>query len=377
MIKNINNSLARLFPGRKRIMVTTLLILLSLLLSCCVPAVQKPTTSIIIAGASKGGVWNPLAKELARILPQYVPGITFSDQETLGSIDNLKLLVSGKAQLIFAHDYHVAKINQGLLPAVSTDKVPVRVVMGLYEQPLQIVIRKDSGITNLSDLRGKRVSTGVPGGCAEEMAGFVLTTMGIDIDKDIQREKMDVIPSATALKENKIDAFFWTGAIPTATIANLFTEIGSEVSLLSIDTSSAELIMKDNPGVYHTSMIQTGAYPGLDKDVETLAITAVIATMDTFPFDTLTKILAAIFDHRDELAGGWSGAPTLSPVKSLGELSDEAFDYLHPAATHFFLASVRNPESQKEMGEIWLGKCLEAGYEGSQCADQLLSSLRP
>ena len=355
-----------------------ILILLSmavLLLACT--AQPKTSSAIVIASASKGGVWNPLAKEMARILPQYVPGISFSDQETLGSLDNLKLLISGKVQMIFAHDYHVARINQGLLTSVSANKVPVKILMGLYDQPLQIVVRSDAGINSLADLKGKRVSTGVPGGCAEEMAGFVLTTLGMDIDKDIQRQKLDVIPSAAAIKDNQIDAFFWTGALPTATLTKLFTEAGSTVSLLSIDAASADLIMKNNPGVYHPSSIPAGGYPGLDKNVETLGITAVIASLDSFPAETVSQVLPAIFDHRQELAGVWGGAANLSPVQSSNMLSDEATGYLHPAAMSYFLRSLRTPEAQKEIGQVWISKCMEAGHEGSMCADALLEFLAP
>jgi hypothetical protein len=76
---------------------------------------QKPASAIINASASKGGVWNPLAKAMVNMLAQDIPGVTFADQETLGSLDNLKLLTAGKVQVVFAHDYHVARINQGLL----------------------------------------------------------------------------------------------------------------------------------------------------------------------------------------------------------------------------------------------------------------------
>ncbi len=351
--------------------------LIVFLFACSSQPESTSSSNIIIASASKGGVWNPLAKEMVRMLPQYISGVGFSDQETLGSLDNLKLLTDGKAQLIFAHDYHIAKINQGALPSISPDKKPVRILFGLYEQPLQIVVRSDAGINSLADLKGKRVSTGVTGGCAEEMAGFVMPVLGIDLDKDIQRQKLDVIPSAEALKNNQIDAFFWTGAVPTLTIANLFAESGTDVKLLQIDAASAEIIIKNNPGVYHRTVISAGAYPGLESPVETLGITAVIAAMDTFPDEMVSQLLTVIFEHRAELSAAWSGAETLSPVQSLSLLSDESIGYLHPAAASFFLKNTRTMESWKEIGQQWISTCMAAGYEGSQCADSLLDFLQP
>lgn len=324
----------------KNILHLISLIALTISMAACA---SETSDSIVLASASKGGVWNPLAKEMVLMLPQYIPGMSISDRETLGSLDNLKLLTGGTVQLIFAHDYHVTRINQGLLTSVTSDPQPVRILMGLYDQPLQIVVRSDAGINSLADLKGKRVSTGIPGGCAEEMAGFVLRSIGIDIDREIQRRKLDVIPSAEALQKNQIDAFFWTGAVPTATLSSLFEESVDEVRLLSIDPVSAEKIMKDNPGVYHPTVVGAQAYAGLETPVETLGITAVIAAMDTLPDGMVSQLLPAIFDHRAELTPAWAGAESLSPVNSVNLLSDDSLNYLHPAAAAYFLRSIRTP----------------------------------
>ena len=58
-------------------------------------------------------------------------------------------------------------------------------------------------------------------------------------------------------------------------------------------------------------------------------------------------------------------------------LSDEATGYLHPAAMSYFLRSLRTPDAQKEIGQVWISKCMEAGHEGSMCADALLEFLAP
>jgi len=95
--------------------------------------------------------------------------------------------------------------------------------MGFYEQPLHIATKEGTGIKSVTDLKGKRVSTGAPNSGTEEQADYVLKGLGIDWNKDMSREKLGAGESVAALKDGKIDAFFWSGAVPTSSIIDLAT----------------------------------------------------------------------------------------------------------------------------------------------------------
>ena len=299
------------------------------------PAAGKPISFSIATGGT-GGVWYPLGGAIGGVVTQYVPNAEATAESTTAAIDNLKLLTTDQVQMAFAYDYHVIWANQAKIPDVSAEAQPVRMVMGFYEQPLHIVTTAATGITSVEDLAGKRVSTGAPASGTEEQAGFVLSALGIDWDKDLTREKLGASESVAALKDGKIDAFFWSGAVPTSSIIDLSSTPGLKMVLLPISGATADKIMQANPGVFHKTKFAAGSYTGVDQDVDALAITAVLNAMESFPEDTVYQILDAIFSHKDELASVWKGAANLTPEKAVSQVSPDALNYLHPGAKRFF-----------------------------------------
>jgi hypothetical protein len=111
-------------------------------------------------------------------------------------------------------------------------KVNARTLMVLYPNRMQVVTVDGTGITKLSDLKGKRVSTGAPGSGVEVMALRVLEAVGIDAKKDIKQERLGAAESVNAIKDRKIDAFFWVGGVPTAALTDLAATPGTKIRLL-------------------------------------------------------------------------------------------------------------------------------------------------
>jgi len=297
------------------------------------PKAEKLSFSIVTGGT--GGVWYPLGGAIGGIIGKYVPNTEATSEATTAAIDNMKLLGAGKAGMSFAYDYHVVWSNEGKVPGISK-KQNIRLVMGFYEQPLHIVTKEGTGITNLLQLKGKRVSVGAPNSGTEEQADYVLKALGIDWNKDFKKEKLGASESVAALKDGKIDAFFWSGAVPTASIIDMATTPGAKMVLLPVGGEIAEKIFKANPGVFHKTVFQKGIYNGVDQDIEAIAITAVLQAMDTFPEDRIYQILKAIFDNKAELAAVWKGANALTPQRAVGQVTPESVKYLHPGAQKFF-----------------------------------------
>jgi TRAP transporter TAXI family solute receptor len=186
------------------------------------------------------------------------------------------------------------------------------------------------------DLKGKRVSVGAPNSGTEEQADYVLKGMGIDWNKDIRREKLGASESVAALKDGKIDAFFWSGAVPTSSIIDLANTPGLKMVLVPIAGDAAEKITKANPAVFHKTAFRKGGYSGVEADIPTLGITAVVTAMDSFPAERVYQILTAIFANTKDLSAVWKGALQLTPQLSIQQLTPEAVQYLHPGAQKFF-----------------------------------------
>jgi hypothetical protein len=297
------------------------------------PKQEKLSFSIVTGGT--GGVWYPLGGAIGGIIGKYVPNTEATSEATTAAIDNMKLLGAGKAGLAFAYDYHIGWANDGKVPGIPA-KHKIRLVMGFYEQPLHIVTTSATGIASVMQLKGKRVSVGAPNSGTEEQADYVLKALDIDWNKDIKKEKLGAGESVAALKDGKIDAFFWSGAVPTGSIIDMASTPGVKMVLLPVGGDMADRIMKENPGVFHKTVFAKGSYAGVDSDIEALGITAVLQAMDTFPAERLYQILKAIFDNKAELAAVWKGATALTPAMAVGQITPDALKYLHPGAQKFF-----------------------------------------
>ena len=317
----------------KKVAWMVLPIAVSLFITAGVYAQQKLSFSIVTGGT--GGVWYPLGGAISGVIGNYVPNTEATAEATTAAIDNMKLLTAGRAGLSFAYDYHVVWGNEGKVPGLS-GKHKIRLLLGFYEQPLHVVTKEGTGITSVMQLKGKRVSVGAPNSGTEEQAGYVLKALGIDWNKDIKREKLGPGESVSALKDGKIDAFFWSGAVPTSAIIDLASTPGLKMVMLPLGGENAQKIMKANPGVFHKTVFAKGCYTGVEKDVDTLAITAVLQAMDTFPAERVYQIVKAIFDNKAELAAVWKGATKMTPETAVGQVTPDAIQYLHPGALKYF-----------------------------------------
>lgn len=288
-----------------------------------------------LATGGTGGVWYPLGGAISGVVKNKVPNTEITVEATTAATDNLKLLTANKAGMAFAYDYHAGWVNAGTMPGL-TGKFNVRIVMAFYEQPLHVVTKDGTGIKTLEDLKGKRVSTGAPNSGTEEQAGYVLKALGIDWDKDIKREKLGAAECVAGLKDGKLDAFFWSGAVPTSSIIDLSNTPGLKMVLLPISGELGDKIMKANPGVFHSTAFKKASYNGVDADVPTIGITAVIHTMDTFSEDRVYQIVSALFANMNDLAVVAKEVKELTPEKSLAQLGPEAQKLLHPGAVKFF-----------------------------------------
>src|SRR5829696_5007082 len=190
---------------------------------------QQKTISIGTGGT--GGVYYPLGGAMANVLTKYLPGVQATAEVTGGSVDNLKLIGSGQSEIAFS-------MADAALDALKGEdkfkggKVPLQTLLVLYPNRMHVATIEGTGIEKMADLKGKRVSTGSPGSATEVMAFRVIEAAGLDKDKDMRRERLGVAESVNALKDRKIDAFFWVGGLPTSAVTDLGATPGVKIKMI-------------------------------------------------------------------------------------------------------------------------------------------------
>jgi hypothetical protein len=157
-----------------------------------------------------------------------------------------------------------------------------------------------TGITKLSDLKGKRVSTGAPGSGVEVMATRVLEAVGIDPRKDIKQERLGAAESVNAIKDRKIDAFFWVGGVPTAALTDLAATPGTKMRLLDHAEAIDAMNRKYGP-LYVKGIIAPASYQGMDKPVENIDVWNILVTNDKMSDKMAYDIVKTLMEKKPEL----------------------------------------------------------------------------
>ncbi|MCR4310913.1 MAG: TAXI family TRAP transporter solute-binding subunit [Deltaproteobacteria bacterium] len=259
-------------------------------------AVEKTRLSVVTGGT--GGVYYPLGGAVANVLSKHLPGIVATAEVTSASIDNLKLIGAGKADIAFSMADSALDGYNGT--GKFQGKVPLRTIVVLYANKTQVVTVQGRGIERMSDLRGKRISTGAPGSGTELIALRLLEAYGIDPEKDVKREKLSVAESVGAIKDNKIDAFIWSGGLPTAAIVDLGATPGQKIKLLDHSDAIPAMLKKYGP-LYVKDTIPAKTYPGQEKDVSILSVWNILAVNEKMDAKMAYEITKTIFEYKPEL----------------------------------------------------------------------------
>ena len=264
-----------------------------------VPAGAQQQNRISITTGGTGGVYYPLGGGMANVLSKYVPGLQATAEVTGGSVDNLKLINAGKSEVGFSMVDASWEAYQGV-DKFKDGKVAARTLLVLYPNKMHVVTVDGTGIAKLSDLKGKRVSTGSPGSGTEIMALRVLEAAGIDGKKDIKQERLGAAESVNAIKDRKIDAFFWVGGIPTAAVTDLAASPGMKLKLIDHDEAADGMNKKYGP-LYVRSTIPAGSYPGQDKANTNVDVWNILVVSDKMSDDMAYTIVKTLFDKKPEL----------------------------------------------------------------------------
>jgi TRAP transporter TAXI family solute receptor len=287
--------------------------------------------NISIATGGTGGVYYPLGGGVASVLSKYVPGMQATAEVTGGSVDNLKLVGSGKPYIAFA----MTDASQDALRGEDKfkgAKVPLKTLMVLYPNRMHVVSIEGRGVAKMADLKGKRVSTGSPGSATEVMAFRVIEAAGLDKDHDMKRERLGVAESVNAIKDGKIDAFFWVGGLPTASVTDLANTPGTKLKM--IDHADVVPAMNKKYGnLYVQDTIPKETYKGMEADNKQATVMNILVAHENMDEKTAYNIVKTIFDRRDDVIAVHKEAVNFKLENQKASATPIPF---HPGALKYF-----------------------------------------
>jgi TRAP transporter TAXI family solute receptor len=167
----------------------------------------------------------------------------------------------------------------------------------IYGNYTHIVVKADSGINSIADLKNKRVSVGAAGSGTETIANRVLEAYGIDPNKDIQRERLAAADSANGVRDNKLDAFFFSGGLPVGAVVDLANSVS--IKLLS-DTDAIKKMADKYGPFYVPGKIPAGTYKGV-PETQVSSVQNLLVVSSKFDAGFARAILTTMFDNKSDL----------------------------------------------------------------------------
>lgn len=268
--------------------------------ACSREGSSSAKTRLSIATGGTGGVFYPYGGGIAKVITEHVPNVEATAEVTAASVDNIKFLRDRKADLAFTTADTLADAINGT-DEFQGAKVPLRALAVLYHNYTHVVTVASSPVKTLTDLKGKVVSTGAAGSGTEVTAFRILQAVGINPSTDIHKQSLGATQSVDALKDGKIDAFFWNGGLPTAAVLDLAHTPGVTIRLLSSDIVIEPLQRIHGPSLYAIRNIPQKTYPGMERDVPVVSVSNVLAVHESMPEQLVYDITRALFEHKADL----------------------------------------------------------------------------
>ena len=287
--------------------------------------------NISIATGGTGGVYYPLGGGLAAVLSKKVPGMTATAEVTGGSVANMQLVGTGKSYLAFTQADAAIDALKGQ-DKFAGKPIPVRALAVLYPNRMHVVSIEGTGVTKIGDIKGKRVSTGSGGSATEVFAFRVIEAAGLDKDKDMKRERLGVAESVSALKDRKIDAFFWVGGLPTAAVTDLANTPGVKIKMVDIAHLVPEMV-KRNGNIYVKDVIPQRMYKGMEADNPQATVTNLLAVHASMDDKTAYAITRTLFENIVDLVRVHAEAVN---IKLENQKSENSSIPWHPGAIKFY-----------------------------------------
>lgn len=281
----------------------------------------------ILTGGSSGPYFA-LGGALSNLINQNLDYANSSVESTGASAVNSTKIGNDEAKLAFAMNNVVSFAYEGTESFEDKKQFSnLRGITSLYPNYVQVITTKDTGLTQIEDLKGKRVGVGAPGSGTEVDARNILATHDITYE-DLKEDYLPYSESVEQLKNGTIDAAFLTSGLPNSTIMDLATT--HDVQIITIRPEMAEKL-KERVAFYSSEVIPAGTYDN-EKDIYTAAVKTILITNDNLSEQVAYDVTKTLYENLDTMRGTHSAANHIDIEKY-----NEGMPIpLHPGAKRFY-----------------------------------------
>ncbi|WP_158885650.1 TAXI family TRAP transporter solute-binding subunit [Amycolatopsis anabasis] len=286
---------------------TALLGGLALLTGCATGGYQGPERSLTIAAGESGGFYLAFAELLAAELNRAEPRLRCTAAPTEASVANVQRVREGTADLGLV----LADVAQSAVAGKPPfgEAVPLRALGRVYENYLQLVVRADGPVRTLADLAGRTVSLGAAGSGAAQSGQRLFETAGIPLAV----QHFPFAEAIAALRERRVDAFLWSGGVPTPALTEL--DQATPIALVALDGVLPALRAAYGP-VYEEVRVPAGVYRA-PREVPTIGVANLLVTSAALPDELAAAVVRVLVNRAADLVPAQAVGTQFLDVRTL------------------------------------------------------------
>jgi hypothetical protein len=288
------------------------------------------TQYLSIVSGGQQGLYYPSAIQFSNIISEALPAVKVNVETSGGSVANARLLGQGEADMATMQNdiAYYANRGEGMFEAPIGN---LRGLTAMYPEVVQIVARRDSGISSVADLRGRKVSLGAPGSGTEMNAVQILDAYGLTTDDLGLVERLKDTEASDKMKDGHIEAAFFTYGLNAPVIMDM--AVTTNIVVVSLDSDKIDALTSRYP-YYTPNEVPAGTYEGQDLTARTVSVMAWLVATAEVPDLIAYRIVESLYNSVDVLHGPAS-PDRLKAMTLESALAGLSID-LHPGAEKFY-----------------------------------------
>jgi TRAP transporter TAXI family solute receptor len=308
-------------------------VLMAAVFVCIGVADVLATQYVTIGTGGVTGVYYPTGGAICRLVnkTRKEHGIRCSVESTGGSVYNLNTIRAGELDMGVAQsDWQFHAYNGTSKFKDQGANKDLRAVFSVHPEPFTVVARKDSGVKNFMDLKGKRVNIGNPGSGQRGTMEVLMGALGwTNADFKLASE-LKSSEQSKALCDNKVDAMVFTVGHPSGSIKEASTSCDSV--LVNVTGPAVDKLVADND-YYRTATVPGGMYRGTDTDTQTFGVGATFVTSSKVSEEVIYQVVKAVFENFDDFK---KLHPAFANLKKEEMIKDGLSAPLHKGAAKYY-----------------------------------------
>jgi len=292
---------------------------------------------VAIGTGEPGSAYHKMGRALCRLVDSESgeDGLTCEPLTTPGGLFNLANVHGGALEfgLVPSDLQYYAVTHAGPFEFVDTTYENIRSLFSLSAEFFTLIVRRDAGIADLDDLKGRRVNMGVWGSTERGFVDALMAAKGWSIDDFLLTEDLPAKQQSLAFCHGSLDAIVYSVSHPHRDVGRVL-ELCDAV-LIGVGSDELAAIRTGNP-FYVTGEIPGGSYPSAGEPVETFGIKATLVSSTETDADTVYAVVKSVFENLDRLKGFNRALRVVPPTDMI---SDGLTAPLHQGAIRYYQES--------------------------------------